>query len=163
MAPMKAPRVIPMLSLVLALSSCGSSSDSGSGTGGYHVTDQTLQGTMAGAPWTFVAGKASTSLSSSTSLLAELYALSVDACGLSPPKDPHVLLQVPKSVGEYPLGINQSITFVMDGNQNYIATEGLLVVKEVTDTQLSGGLYATFGGDKQFVVDGNFTATICKK
>ena len=71
-----------------------------------------------------------------------------------------MLLKVPRETGNYLLGEGLNETFfVQDTGSNYVATQGRIVVKQVSDTMLSAGGHFIFDGDN--VVDGQFQAQIC--
>jgi hypothetical protein len=143
----------------------GCSSDSGSApAGGYSVTDQPMQGKLDGVAWNLATAQTNAMMSQNKDTFwTDFYGEAVPACGSAPPKAARLIVQLPKAAGEYPLSMQRNITFVVNGSDNYIATEGLLVVKEVTDTTVSGGLHAVYGDGSKFVVDGNFSASICTK
>ena len=144
------------LSLVmLTLSACG---DEGSG---YTISDGTLSGELDGVPWTFVQGETDSYLSDEEEFFTSLYPETYEACDTySLPDTDLILLGIPKEPGEYPLGLTQSVTFVVGDSDNYIATSGLLVVEEITADTIKAGLYAVYGST--FEVDGHFTVQICE-
>jgi hypothetical protein len=51
-----------------------------------------------------------------------------------------------------------TMTFVV-GEDNLIATEGVIAVDTVTATTINGGIHAVYDGDNE--VDGTFELTIC--
>lgn len=132
------------------------------GCGGSSVDIETtpLAGTVFGAAWTFQAGHTSAFLSDDMELFSSLYPETFTACGFSEPDGPHLLMGIPTAAGEYELGFGAGLTVTFAQNaDNKIATEGLIVVDEVTATRVTGGLYATFDGDNE--VNGRFDVTIC--
>ncbi len=71
----------------------------------------------------------------------------------------HVIANVPRTPGQYPMSLQRNITLTYGGSNNQIITDGLIRVDSVTATEVKGGLFAD-GGDK-FFVDGEFTLRIC--
>ena len=141
------------LCLSLALGACGES---------YEISDQQLQGKVGGVAWTFAAGETDSFLSDEEGFFAKLYASPGEPCAFSSPSGNRLLLNVPTAPGDYELSLSRSMTFVVeesDGPLNLIATEGRLIVDEVTATSVTGGIYGRFDGDN--VIDGNFTLTVC--
>jgi hypothetical protein len=71
-----------------------------------------------------------------------------------------LILNLPKTAGDYALSLDLSETFsVPSTNHSYIATQGRIIVDEVTATTVRGGGHFQFDGDN--VVDGQFVAQIC--
>lgn len=147
MAAMKLPCALLVSSLAIG---CGSSVEISTGT---------LAGTVGGQPWTFQAGHTSAFLSDGEpDFFASLYPAAFTACGLSEPGGPHILVAIPKEVGDYDLSLSLNMTFVHD-DQNLISTDGRIVVDSVTETRVTGGLHAIYDGDNE--VDGQFDVTVC--
>lgn len=147
-------KLICVVSLSLLAAACGGDS--------FDITDQTLQGQVGGQSWTLVAGDTSAFLSDDESFFASLYAEDFEACGFSQPTGNSLILSIPTSPGDYELSLQRNMTFVVDseaGPDNLIATEGLIVVDEVTPTTITGGVHARYDGSNE--IDGNFTVTIC--
>jgi hypothetical protein len=119
-----------------------------------------LAGTVGGMPWTFQTGETSAFLSEGEpDFFASLYASSFTACAAFPPSGPHLLVSVPKQVGDYEMGLGRNMTFVDRDSNNLITFDGRIVVDEVTATTVTGGLHATYDGGNS--VDGRFQITIC--
>ena len=140
--------------LSLGLAACGGDS--------YEISDQSLQGKVGGVDWSFAGGETDSFLSDEESFFASLFSSSLEACAFSSPGGNRLLMAIPTEPGDYELGISQTMTFVVDqsdGLENLVATEGRLVVDEVTATTIAGGIYARFDGDNE--IDGNFSLTIC--
>ena len=133
----------------------------GAGCGeSFAVSDQNLSGTAFGADWVFVTGETSAFLSEGEDdFFSSLYGEDHEACGFGGPSGPELLGGVPKVAGEYELDFpERTFTFAMGGD-NLIATEGVIVVEEVTETTVTGGLHIKYDDDNE--VDGNFELTIC--
>lgn len=139
-------------SLVLLVAACGGGSS-------YEVSDEPLAGTVGGAAWTFEAGHTNAFLSEGEDdFFAELYAEAFTPCGFTTPSGSHLIIAVPKEPGEYDFSLQLNMTFVV-GTDNLVATEGKVVVDEVTATTVTGGVHGIFDGDNE--VDGQFTLTVC--
>jgi hypothetical protein len=141
-----------LAALALLMGACGGGSS-------YEVSDQPLAGTVGGAPWTFVAGHTDAFLSEGEDdFFAELYAEAFAPCGFATPQGSLLLVAVPKEPGEYEMSLQLNMTFVAN-DENLVATDGVIVVEEVTATTVTGGVHGVFDDDNQ--VDGRFTLTIC--
>src|SRR5688572_32222448 len=102
------------------------------------VSDQPLAGTVGGQPWTFVAGETDAFLSEGEDdFFALFYAEAYTACSFGAPGGDHLIISVPKEPGEYGFSLNLNMTFVV-GDSNLVATEGTVIVDEVTATTVSG-------------------------
>ncbi len=118
-----------------------------------------LMGAVGGQAWTFVAGSTDAFISSGQdNFFASMYPSTYTACSGIEPSGPHLLVAVPKVVGDYPMTLDRNMTFVTDNN-NLVATDGRIVVDSVTATQVTGGMHATYDGANE--VNGQFTLTIC--
>jgi hypothetical protein len=140
-------------SLLSLLAAAGCSSESTA------IADTMLAGTVFGQPWTFQAGHTSAFLSEGEDeFFASLYPTAFTPCELAGPTGPHLIVSIPKTPGDYELSFALNMTFA-DGNSNLIATEGRIVVDEVTATTVTGGLVAIYDDANQ--VNGRFDVTIC--
>jgi hypothetical protein len=143
--------------LVAMLAACGGG---GGDDDGDDIPATTLAGTVGGEPWTFVAGDTDAFLSEGEDdFFALLYAGPFTPCGFDAPSGNHLIVSVPKEPGEYPLSLSLNMTFVVGESDNLVATDGVIVVDEVTDTTIRGGLLASFDADNE--VAGQFDLTIC--
>lgn len=133
----------------------------GGGGGSYEIAEGNLSGQIGGQSWEFASGWTDDFLSDEKDLFTVLYDVEAEACGFGgPDTDRSILVNVPRTPGEYELSFTRNVTLA-SGGENNVATTGLMVVESVTDTELSVGLYAIFSGDEAFEVSGHFTATIC--
>ncbi len=140
---------------VVLLAACGPG-----GGSSWSVTDQPLAGVIDGAAWTFAAGDTDAFLSDEEGYFASLYGEDFEACGFSSPEPPFLLLSIPTEPGEYSFSLSGwNSTIVPAPGENLIVLTGGVIVDEITDTTISGGIYARFDGDNE--LDGNFTVTIC--
>lgn len=141
--------------LTAGLVGCGSSGPSAADIG-----TETLAGSVGGQAWTFVAGETNAFLSEGEDdFFAEFYPEAYTACGFSTPSGNHLIVSVPKSPGEYQMGTQRNMTFVVGDSDNLISFDGAIIVEEVTATSVKGGLVGEFDGDN--VVNGRFELTIC--
>jgi hypothetical protein len=140
------------LALLVVVIGCGTDSPT-------QIATTPLAGKVSGQAWTFKAGHTSAFLSKDEpDFFASLYPAMFTACGFSEPTGPHVIAAIPKTTGDYELSLSLNMTFA-DGSNNLIATEGRIVVDEVTATRVTGGLHAIYDASNE--VDGRFEVTIC--
>lgn len=124
------------------------------------LSDATMTGKVGGQTWTFAAGHTSAFLSEGEpDFFASLYPMTFTACGFSEPAGNHLIVAIPKTPGEYEMSLSRNMTFVVGESNNLIATNGKIVVDEVTATTVKGGLVATYDGQNE--VNGRFEVTIC--
>jgi hypothetical protein len=124
------------------------------------LADTMLSGKVGGQTWTFAAGHTSAFLSEGEpDFFATLYPTAFTTCGFSEPGGNHLIVAVPKQPGEYPMSLSRNMTFVVGESNNLIATNGKIVVDEVTATTVKGGLVATYDGQNE--VNGRFELAIC--
>jgi hypothetical protein len=145
--------------VVLTLTACGP----GNTETPYPIADQVLQGMINGEAWTFGVGRTNAFMSKDDTYWADLYAGSFTACTGAPAAGNHIIIAIPKLAGDYALGLSRNMTFVVPPSENYVGTTGRLIVKEVSTTTITASLHTFYGSasDGKFVVDGNFSATIC--
>lgn len=139
--------------LSLAMIGCGES---------FEISDQPLQGQVGGESWSFVKGDTNAFLSDEDGFFATLFAAEYEACGFSQSTGNSLILTIPTKVGDYDLNLQRNMTFVVDGGngrENLVATEGRIVIDEISATTITGGIYARFNGDNE--IDGAFTVEIC--
>ena len=140
---------------MMALVGCASD-DAGSA----EIMTTPLAGEVGGTTWTFTAGHTSAFLSEGEpDFFASLYPTAFTACGFSEPSGNHLIVAIPKMPGEYEMSLSRNMTFVVGDSTNLIATNGRIVVDEVTATSVKGGLVATYDGSNE--VNGRFEVTIC--
>ncbi len=129
----------------------------------YTIEDQPLSGKINGVDWTFESGITDDFLSDEEEFFVALFGEVVDdACNFGFSDGSEILVGVPTEVGEYNVSLSQSGTFVYDDGDtpmNLVATDGLIRVDEITDTELTGGLALEV--DEDNTVNGTFTVTIC--
>ena len=128
----------------------------------FEVSDQPLQGRVGGESWSFVKGDTNAFLSDDEGFFATLFAIDYEACGFSQAAGNSLILSIPTEAGDYNLSLQRNMTFVVDDDDsplNLVATEGRIVVDEVTATTITGGIHARFDGDNE--IDGTFIISIC--
>ena len=124
------------------------------------INDTAMTGTVGGQTWTFAAGHTSAFLSEGEpDFFATLYPMTFTTCGFSEPAGNHLIVAIPKTPGEYEMSLSRNMTFVVGDSNNLIATDGRIVVDEVTATTVKGGLVSTYDGQNK--VNGRFEVTIC--
>jgi hypothetical protein len=139
----------------LALAACGSEDGGGSDV---VISNLPVTGVVGGAPWTFLWGATDAYLSEGEDdFFAELSSEAGTCRGSS--FGDGLLLSVPRQLGDYPLSLARNVTFVV-GDDNLIATEGHIVVEDVTGTFLRGGIHVRYDDDNE--VNGRFTLTVCE-
>jgi hypothetical protein len=141
---------------MMALVGCAADDDASS----KEISAEMLAGKVGGTAWTFTAGHTSAFLSEGEpDFFASLYPTAFTACGFSEPGGNHLIVAIPKMPGEYEMSLSRNMTFVVGESNNLIATNGRIVVDEVTATSVKGGLVATYDGSNE--VNGRFEVTIC--
>lgn len=123
---------------------------------------QTLTGTVGGQAWTFAAGETNFFLSEGEDdFFAELYPTAYTQCGFSAPSGNHLIVAIPKAVGEYEMNTSRNMTFVVGDSENLISFSGKVVVSEVSATSVKGGLVGSYDGQNE--VNGTFDLKICEE
>lgn len=137
---------------------CGGGSG---GSGAATISSQTLSGKVAGQPWTLMTGQTDAFFSDADRYGVDAYSQAFTACTGTPPTGvDFLILNLPKTVGTYSLGLDLTETFSLaSGNSNLAAASGRLVISAVSATTISGG--ANFAYDADNSVDGQFELTVC--
>lgn len=99
-------------------------------------------------------------------LTVSLFAQDVEECAFGHDTETsQVIFSIPAEVGEYPLQFDFSdlenarvVNFSPRGGENIIASDGVIVVEEVTDTEVTIGVLAMTDSNE---INGRITATIC--
>jgi len=155
---MKTPMMTALaLPLGITLLACGD----GTG-GGYDIDDGPLSGMVAGQSFTLAQGHTNWFLSDDEGFFGTFFGTSYEPCSDfdSPSDEAHLLGNIPTELGEHNFGLSQNLTFYdPNDNSNLIATTGVIVVDAITDTEVSGGIYAYYDEDNE--VSGQFTVDIC--
>jgi hypothetical protein len=157
--------------LVSGLAGCGSSGgnpDAGLPDAGLPVdsgiSSQPLSGRVGGQPWSLGTAETNPALSmTGDTIWAEMYPEMFDPCmGGGFPSTHYLLMSIPKTIGDYPISTTLIQTFVVEQpatTDNFGATSGRMVVREITATVIRGEARIEFDADN--TVEGRFEATVC--
>jgi hypothetical protein len=146
-----------LLAISLPLTACATDDSSSPSTA--EIDSTPVAGMVGGQSWTFVAGDTDAFLSDGEdTFFAALYPAQFTTCGFSEPSGDHLLISIPKTVGDYPMSLARNMTFVV-GNDNKIAIDGHIRVDEVSATKIKGGIVSRF--DDQNEINGTFEIPIC--
>ena len=155
---MSQPGVAVVLAAALATGAAGAC-----GAGTIEISMAPMSGKIGGEPWTLGTAETVTFMSNTSSqFYIDAYADTFAPCtgSGSALTGNLLLLNVPKTAGDYALSLALSQTFfVRSTNHNNVATQGRMVVDEVTATTVGGGAHFQFDNDNE--VDGQFVAQIC--
>lgn len=132
----------------------------------YDISEETLSGLINGESWTFASGIAR-DVFGDGELFVELYPVAPegdDPCSFSayPISTATVLISVPPTTLDREITWRNSVTFYYtDGEEqiNEIVVSGRIIIDDVSDTHLSGKLYAT---SDESELDGTFSVTVCE-
>ncbi len=150
---------LPLALLAFALVACG---DEEIDDPPCEVAGGSLSGVIDGQSYDFAGGETSAFLSDDEEFFATLYGEAYEACGYDPPEGSHLIVSIPTTPGEYEMGAMMNGTFVYDEGgspMNEVSFSGVVVVDEVTETTVSGGLCMAVGDHE---VSGSFTIDICE-
>jgi hypothetical protein len=146
--------------IILFSSGCGGGKEDES----YDVTDQNLQGHIQGTAWEFVSGSASEGYEEG-SLSITLYDVPPeggDPCASGAyPLDRYLSVQITPELQDRELSFSEPAAFIsFDGETIYldVAVSGRLIIDEISDDTVSGGLVAKTSDSK---ADGMFSVPIC--
>jgi hypothetical protein len=132
-------------------------------SGPVEISNQPLAGVIGGAAWTLASAESNAFLSAnSPTFFVSAYGQALTACtgGGSAANGNRLILNIPKTAGDYPLSDTLNQTFyVAAGSTNYVTTQGRVVVDEVTTTTIRAQAHFRFDDANQ--VDGHFAVTIC--
>ena len=143
------------LALVFA-AGCGG----GSSGGGATISSQILSGKIGGAAWSLGTAESDSSLSTSDQYFVTMFPDTFTACGFGAPTTSNELIvNLPRKVGSYNLGLALSVTFSIPPSDNLVTFNGHIVIDAVTATTISGGMNVT--RDAGNSVNGQFQATVC--
>jgi hypothetical protein len=152
------------LSATLAGCTGDDDGDGGSGTT-LEIAGTPLAGTVGGEPWSFVVGGTDAFLSrDKPDFFSDLYGESVTLCGFASGAGNHLIVAIPKAVGEYPFTTQQNMTFVVGGTDNLVTFKGKVRVDSVSATALTGGLVGRYNSENE--VSGTFrsrSAPTCRR
>ena len=150
--------------VIFGLSGCGGKDGGGGSYSAEDIEDASVRGTIGGTAWEMVTADVQADPFDDGLVSVSLYADAVEPCGFATSDLPFVLFSIAPVVAEVPLSLSlggpgQTVTLVVPPSQNNIATEGLVDVRAVSDTEIEIGLVAFMDDDNQ--VNGTFTAERC--
>ncbi len=141
---------------------CGEESD-GDSAAALVIEETGVAGTVNGQAWTMTVGFTKPFLSDETSFRVELFADDTMECGSSAYEGSHIILAVPTTAGEYAFGPSLNGTFVYTNAEdrliNAVSLDGRLVVDEVTDERIRGGVVMTHPSGHR--ISGQFDIAVC--
>src|SRR4051812_35732212 len=95
---------------LLAVGLVGCATDS---AGSADIDAAPLTGTVGGKAWTFQAGHTDAFLSEGEdTFFATMFPSTFTTCGFSEPSGDHLIVSLPKVVGDYPMSLSRNMTFV---------------------------------------------------
>ena len=151
--------LVPFLSLTVALAGLTGCAQRPVET--TPIEDDTLSGTFNGKPWRFAYGATEKVSPESNQILTYLGTGEPDLNGECEAHGSDTLtVEVPFKPGVYALGLDQKVTFVF-GTDSLEATEGQIIVHEVTEEVIRAGLYAIYNDNPNYEVSGQFVAKRC--
>lgn len=125
-----------------------------------------LDGVFKGNTWTFMSGRVKKDQFRPGRFVLNFWeSTEADPCKVFFPESKRNLItSIPNTTGSFPLGNETNVTFSSytpeTGSENLVATEGMIVIEEVTADVVKGKLLARF--DESNLVSGNFSLTMCK-
>jgi hypothetical protein len=139
---------------------------SGCSIGPIEVSSAPMAGVIGGVAWSFGTAETNAFLSMAASTSDQFFATAYQEA-LAPCTGAgdqvlsnRLLMKIPKETGDYLLGDGLNETFYVQSTaNNYVATQGRIIITQVTDTMLSGRAHFLYDGNNE--VDGQFQATIC--
>lgn len=119
-----------------------------------------LSGKFNGKAWKAVSGTSERFTPDSNEILSTLSSEPMEAC--SPQGFARLVLEIPFKPGIYHLDLGHTVHFVTPASKDDLAaTEGEIIVHEVTETTIKGGLYAIYNDNPNYEVSGQFTVDRC--
>ena len=124
------------------------------------IDEGPLSGTFNGKRWRVVSGTSERFTPDSNKILSTLSEVEQTTC--EPKGFEKLVLAIPFKPGVYALDLALTVHFVStNGNDDLAATEGELIVHEVSEETIKGGLYAIYNGNPNYEVSGQFTVDRC--
>jgi hypothetical protein len=131
--------------------------------GPVEISTQPLAGVIGGAAWTLGSAETNAFLSAnSPTFFVSAFGEALTACTRagSTSNGNRLILNIPKTAGDYPLSDSLNQTFYLAAkNTNYVTTQGRVVVDQVTTTTIRAQAHFRFDDANQ--VDGQFAVTVC--
>jgi hypothetical protein len=156
-------RYLSVLCVLFCSGLAACTGDEGSSFTAADIVDQNPQGSMEGAAWAMSSAQVRVDSFDTEELSVSLYSMTSEACAFGGPGGPSILFSIPRMQGEYPLSFDfssasRTITFSPAPGENIIASDGVIVVEALSDTEVTIGLVAEAGASS---INGKLTATIC--
>jgi hypothetical protein len=125
-----------------------------------------LDGVFNGNAWTFMSGRVKKDQFRPGRFVLDLWeSTEAEPCKIFfPTSQRNLITSIPDTAGSFELGNETNVTFSSyssaNGSENLVATEGMIVIDEVTADSVKGKLLARFDGSN--IVNGSFSLTMCK-
>lgn len=125
-----------------------------------------LDGVFNGNTWTFMSGRVKKDQFRPGRFVLDLWeSTEAEPCKIFfPASQRNLITSIPNTTGSFPLGNETNVTFSSytpeTGSENLVATQGMIVVDEITEDGIKGKLLARFDGSN--IVNGTFSLTMCK-
>jgi hypothetical protein len=157
----RAALTLSVVTSVFISSGCGGQTSSAGN--GIDIASGPLAGKIGGVAWTIGTAESNAFLSDgSDRFFVDAYTETFTPCtgAGSSLNSNRLVLNIPKTAGDYQLGLGLTETFyVPSTNFNYATTRGRIVVDAVAATMVTGG--AHFQADANNFVDGQFQIALC--
>ncbi len=124
------------------------------------IQDDILAGKFNGKPWKFVAGATEQLSPESNQIITHLGTEPVQSGECVAHGTERIDVEVPFKPGVYSLGLDQTVTFLF-GPDKLEATEGQIIVHEVSESVIRAGLYAIYNDNPNYEVSGQFAVKRC--
>jgi len=124
------------------------------------IQDDILQGQFNGKPWRFVEGATERISPESNQIITHLGTEPVDDGECNANGKETIDVEVPFKPGVYSLGLDQTATFLF-GSDKLVATQGQIIVHEVSESVIRAGLYAIYNDNPNYEVSGQFAVKRC--
>lgn len=124
------------------------------------IQDDVLQGQFNGRPWKFVAGGTEQVSPESNQIITHLGTEPVGDGQCAANGKETIDVEVPFKPGVYSLGLDQTVTFLF-GADKLVATQGQIIVHEVSEGVIQAGLYAIYNDNPNYEVSGQFAVKRC--
>lgn len=129
-------------------------------SGGTLVSPEPLQGTYNGKLWVAGTGTSKRFSPKSNTIVSTLSEVDLEACD---PRGFETLeIEIPFKPGVYPLDLTRAVHFVYNnGVDDLAATDGEIIVHEVSDQIIRAGIYAIYNDNPNYEVSGQFIIARC--
>ena len=144
---------------VLSLTSCEKDKEEGSS---FSFIEQNLQVKIGGSNWEHQSGRSRADFFENFHNDLRETADSNICSASNSAQGNFILFGGEPTIGLYELGSSKTVTFVVGGNNNLVATEGAyeILTVDTVDNMVTGRMDITYDGDNS--VNGNFSITYCR-